>query len=177
MKCIRITKVIMLYKKQRRISMEGLQYIGISICITAIVTSIFSMLVPDNHLDKVLKFAISLFFLTGIISPFANNKLNFRIEMEDIIDAPSSHELSASMENQFVTIASRNIEAQAEKILNKNNIFPKKIEIFINITEDDSISINKMMVYIKKDSGENQQTIKTLIKDEMGITPQILLVQ
>lgn len=157
--------------------MESLQLIGISICITTIVTSIFSMLTPDNKMDKVLKFAISLFFLTGIISPFANNKLNFRIDIEDIIDVPTSQEMSFSMESQFLTMAERNLEAEAEKILAKNEIFPKKIEVFININDDNSISINKMVVYIKQDLSETGEKIKSLIKEEMGIAAELVLTR
>lgn len=154
--------------------MEGIRLIGISICVTTVVASIFSMLTPDTRLDKVLKFAISLFFLTGLISPFVNNKLNFHIDLGDIQSSSKQQELSQSVSSQFKSVVEKNIESSLEKQLSEKNISVKKIEVFININEDDSISINKLMVYIEKSSDETQQNIKKLIKESVGVTPEVV---
>ncbi len=153
--------------------MEGIRLIGISICVTTVVTSIFSMLTPDSKLDKVLKFAISLFFLTSIISPFVNNKLDFHIDISDITQAPQTRELTQRVENQFISIAKSNIENTVENLLLRENISPKKIEVLININEDNSISINKLMVYINKSDEKRKQAIEKIVKEGAGYSPQV----
>lgn len=155
--------------------MEGIRFIGLSICITTVVTSIFSMLAPDSKLDKVLKFAISLFFLTSIISPFVNNKLDFRIELSDITQRVQTRELSQNVQSQFLSIAKGNLENTIENTLLRENISPKKVEVLINISEDNSISINKLMVYIEKNDEQKKQTIEKLVKDSVGYAPQIII--
>ncbi|MFZ2538293.1 MAG: stage III sporulation protein AF [Oscillospiraceae bacterium] len=156
--------------------MEGIRLIGISICITTVVTSIFSMLTPNTKLDKVLKFAISLFFLTSIVSPFVNNKLDFRIDISDITQTPQTRELSQSIENQFVSIAKSNIENTVGNLLLRENISSKKIEVLININEDNSISINKLMVYINKSDEKRKQDIEKIVKEGAGFAPQVEII-
>ncbi|MEG0693225.1 MAG: stage III sporulation protein AF [Oscillospiraceae bacterium] len=155
--------------------MEGIRLIGISICITMVVTSIFSMLTPDSKLDKVLKFSISLFFLTSLISPFVNNKLDFRIDISDITQTNQTRELSQSVENQFLSIAMSNIEHTVENLLKRENISPKKVEVLININEDNSISINKLMVYIDKSDEKKKQAVEKIVKDGAGFAPQVVI--
>lgn len=153
--------------------MEGLRLIGISICTTMVVTSIFSMLAPNSKLDNLLKFSISLFFLTGIISPFVNNKLDFRMEIADITKSNQTRELIQNVEHQFLSIAMTNIENSVERLLNEQKISPKKVEVLININEDNSISISKLMVYIDKSDENKQREIEKLVKDGTGFVPQV----
>lgn len=155
--------------------MEGIRLIGISICITTVVTSLFSMLTPDSKLDKVLKFAISLFFLTSIISPFVNNKLDFHIDISDVTQNNNTMKLSQSVEKQFLSISKKNIENTLERILAKQSISVKKIEVLININEDNSISINKLMVYIDKKDEKSKYAIQKIVKEETGYAPDVII--
>lgn len=155
--------------------MEGIRLIGYTICITIVVTAIFSMLVPNTKLDKVLKFAISLFFLTSIVSPFVNNKLDFTIDMSDTINTSKTEDLSESIQNQFLSVSKKNIESSLVKILAKKNISVKKIDVLININDDNSISINRLMVYIDKGNEKFKSNIEKILKEEAGYVPQVVI--
>ena len=155
--------------------MEGIRLIGVSICITMVVTSIFSMLTPDSKLDKMLKFSISLFFLTSLISPFVNNKLDFHIDISDITQTQQDKQLSQGVASQFITIAIENLEHSVENLLIRKKINPKKVEVLINISEDDSISISKLMVYIEQSDELRIQEIEKIVAEEVGFAPQVVV--
>lgn len=154
--------------------MESLKYIGMSICITTVITSIFTMLLPNGKLDNVIKFAITLFFLTSIISPFLNTdlKLDFKTFSEEIISTNASLEVDIS--DAFIDIAKLHIEENINKLLTENNINNKKISIDINILDDTSIYIEKVKVYIDFVDDDIIENINNIITNEIGISPEII---
>ncbi len=156
--------------------MESLKFIGMSICITTVITSIFTMLLPNGKLDNVIKFAITLFFLTSIISPFLNTdlKLDFKTFSEDIISTNKTLEVEIS--NAFIDIAKLHIEENINKLLQQNNIITKKISIDINILNDTSIYIEKVKVYIDFVDDDILKDINNIIVTEIGLLPEIIRV-
>lgn len=156
--------------------MEAIKTIGMSICITIIVTSIFSMLLPNTKLDKVIKFAISLFFLTGIVSPFFSSDLNFNFKVEDIIPEQSTTQLNQTMHNQFLSVAQTNLENAVQRMLKNDGINAIKVEVLINKLDKDNISISKLMVYIENETKTSSKRIEDLVKKEVGLSPTIVII-
>ncbi len=157
--------------------MEAIKTIGMSICITLVVTSIFSMLVPDTKLDKVLKFSISLFFLTSLISPFFSSNINFKIDVDDLIPEQTQTRLEEATQNQFLTLAKKNIENSLVRILKNDNIKVEKVEVLVNKTKDSNISITKLMVYIDNETLNSTRMIENIVKKEVGITPSVITLR
>lgn len=152
--------------------MESIKLIGVSICITTVVTAIFSMLVPNTKFDKILKFAISLFFLAGLISPFFNSKLNFHIDIEDIAYSDTNKTMEQNIKTEFLDLAVKNLEQSAYKLLKNNQIDAKEVEIDINITQSESIEIESIKVLFE-DKTDIKNTTDLVFRD-FGIYPQII---
>ena len=59
--------------------MSEIKQWAVNICITLAATAVFSMLVPNGSMEKVLKFTISLFFcllsFDAVFGWFASNRL------------------------------------------------------------------------------------------------------
>ncbi|MEG0571352.1 MAG: stage III sporulation protein AF [Oscillospiraceae bacterium] len=153
--------------------MEALKSIGMSLCITAVATSIFSMLIPNSNLEKVIKFAVSLFFITGIVSPFINGNLKVDFNFDDITPPSSQTQFSQGVNTQFLTIAQNNLQISITKILEKESIKTKKITVKINISEQKSISINKITVFVDEKYKNEAYRIENIVKKEVGVTPLI----
>ncbi len=156
--------------------MDAIKTIGMSICITIIVTSIFSMLLPHTKLDKVIKFSISLFFLTGIISPFFTTELKFNLDIDDIVPEQSAVQLDQTMQNQFISVAQTNLENAVKRMLKNDGINAIKVEVYINKLDKDNISISKLMVYIENDTKASSKKIEDLVKKEVGLVPTIIII-
>lgn len=157
--------------------MEAIRTIGISLCITVVATTLFSMLLPDGKMDKVVKFAISLFFLTGIISPFFSSELNFRIEVADIIPEQNRTQLVDTMDEQMISLAKVNLENSLERMLTLDGYSVRKIQVEINKSQTNNISISKLMVYIEEETAKSSLQIEKTIQKEVGITPSIVVLK
>lgn len=160
--------------KERFFNMEKFIMMGMSICITVIITSIFTMIVPDSKLEKVIGFSISLFFLVSIITPFINRDFRIDFKLDEIV-FDSKDKFQSDVRNQFLDIACNNLENQLINILVKEELKPNDVKININIQEDNSISIIKAEVFIKEEDKEDAQRIKQLIFNKIGIEPLIVV--
>ena len=157
--------------------MEVIRDWALTICITAIGGAIFSILTPNNNSEKLIRFVCCLFFLSAVISPIITNPVNFDISsaMEYTMPGLDDNALQEGVKNQTEKAAERVIYTAAEKILHENSIKVKKIEINININEDNSILINRLAVHIDEIFKNNIEEIKDLLEKEVGIEPEIIV--
>lgn len=153
--------------------METIRTIGISICVTAVVTAIFSMLLPDSRFDRVLKFAISLFFLTGVISPFVSGQLDFRVSSEELElpDAPSG--LEQQVEQQFSALAAHQLEAGIDFQLQTQGIEAEKVAVFIHIEPGQSVSISRITIQLGPEDSGRETEVQEIVRLQTGQEAEI----
>lgn len=156
--------------------MEVVRNFGISICITIVATGIFSILIPNGTMEKVVKFTVSLFFLLSLIIPFVNGLKNFKINyISNDITTQSNKNLENNINQNIINITKSKLEQSIFDILKKNDILIKKVSVDINIIDKSSIDISKIEIYIDSQQKDYQIKIKELIKKEVEVTPQIIL--
>lgn len=158
--------------------MESIKTVAISICVTLIVTGIFSMLLPSQSMEKVMKFSISLFFLVCIVMPFARGDFHFSMHVLNLSSTENGTEMSKQSEEYFVVIAQNKINTQVEHLLEKNKIHPQKVQSEIHISEDSSIIIKEVKIYFS-DKEKNiltvtDEQVKEIIKNELELQAQII---
>lgn len=163
--------------------MDSLKFIGMSICLTTVVTSIFTMLLPNSKLDNVIKFAITLFFLTSIITPFLDNDLKLDLKtLSKDLTVQNTQTLEVQISNSFIEIAKTILENEIQELLEKNEIITKKVSIDINILNDTSIYIEKVKIHIEINDEEtinskSIEVINSIINQEIGIEPEIIFIK
>ena len=57
--------------------MEGIRMTATALCITAVITAVLFMLLPSEKYRGIMKFAVSLFMLCGLIAPFTGGIFSF----------------------------------------------------------------------------------------------------
>ena len=154
--------------------MEGIRMIGMSICVTAAATSLFSMLIPDAKLERVLKFAISLFFLISLAAPFASWKgdgLGF--SLEGLPDSSWRQAgLESAVQSQFAGLAERRLSALMEEALLREGIRPEKVQASIHIAGDGSVSIKQVRIRLSPGDGTGALLIWEILERETGAPPE-----
>lgn len=155
--------------------METIKLIGTSICVTMIVTAIFFMLVPDKKPEKMLRFSISLFFLTGLISPFVGKSLNFHID--PLLESYEQQEqpLESQISESFATLAAARLERQLEDTLKSEGIIPLKITVSVHIDDSNGISIEQPKIITEEKAYQEREKIGQLTKALLGYEPLIIL--
>lgn len=152
--------------------MDTIREWAASICITLVATSIFSMLIPHGGMEKVMKFAISTFFISCLLSPFWSGLPNLSWEAEAAIQSDYSG-ISSQMNEQVIRLSEANLRRVIGEILEENGIKTEKISPQVHISDDGSISISKVMVELAEDENKNVQSVQELIEQETGLEAEV----
>lgn len=147
--------------------MEAFRMISATACFLGIVITVFSRLYPSEKFEKQMKTIFSLIFLISIATPLLNGKFNLP-DISETVTASSSYyqEISSNADEYFVNSIENNISVRLEAALNSKNIFPLEIQTSVNISEDNSISINEVNVLMLSEGYD--EAIKKCICENIG---------
>ena len=133
-----------------------------AICVALIGGGVLSLISPSGNLKKATSFAISLFFLCAIITPFItlsfSDSPQFTVSQSAVIRDDTSERLAK-------TTAQRGVK----EILKSQNITAQKIDIGIHINDDKSISITYIEITLERDKIIYESEISNMIHEYFGI--------
>ena len=152
--------------------MEQIKQWAVNICITLVVTGVLSMLIPHGSMEKVMKFATSVFFLCCLLLPFFTGLPELKLDTEAAAAADYA-DIEETMQKQFGMLSKSNIERIVQNILEAEEITAEKIEADIHISEDNSVSINKVCVVLsERDSGRREE-VRELLRQQTGLAIEV----
>ncbi|MDR2560039.1 MAG: stage III sporulation protein AF [Oscillospiraceae bacterium] len=129
--------------------MVKIRAILLNICFVAAATALFRMLVPENNFKKQISFLISCFFITAVISLVSGADINF----DEFTGVEFGSEAGFIDFSEQVTSARKRavaeeLSARVREILEKEEIYPSKIYVIVNISGLYSISINEIRLVL-----------------------------
>ncbi len=147
--------------------METFRMISATACFLGIVITVFSRLYPSEKFEKQMKTIFSLIFLVSVSAPVLNGDLQLP-DISETVAASNSYyqEISSNADEYFINSIENNISIRLESVLNSQNIFPLEIQTSVNISEDNSISINEVNVLMSSD--EYEKEIKACVYENIG---------
>ena len=155
--------------------MESLSAWVAVICISALCISILNLLSPNGSMMKIFKFVMGIFMICVMIIPLTSldfNKFNISyIEKNEI-----SQKLQNGVAEQEKNIVSDEIKEYVYKLLKKENIEPVNIEIITDIKDDNSISIERIEIFIERKDLYSRQTIIKLVEEELEIDSEVYIL-
>ncbi|MCL2014569.1 MAG: stage III sporulation protein AF [Oscillospiraceae bacterium] len=168
---------------------------ALAVCFTAVGGAVFSILTPrsGNGMDRLIRFVCSLFFLSAVISPFVTGSADFDfgwiISGSNITEMTSADTgfytgtasikedtpLDQGIREQTKTAVESDLRARIVDLLQYNGLNAEKIEIIVNINEDDSILITRLALYTSSSRIADIKKLKEMLKKEVGIEPEVIL--
>jgi len=129
--------------------MEIFRMISATACFLGIVITVFSRMYPSEKFEKQMKTIFSLIFLISILTPILNGNLQLP-DISETVAASSAYyqEISVNADEYFIRSVENNISIRLEAELNSKNIFPLEIQTSVNISDNNSISINEVNVSV-----------------------------
>ncbi len=131
------------------------------ICITLIVSVVFSILSPKGTMGKFYKVIISVFIFISFLYPltdfdFDGFKIdfNFHTEYENLVESSAKQEIQYSV----------------EKVLTDNKIYNSSISAEVE-QNGDEILINRILVSVTDDY--NVEEVKTLLLENLGVVAEV----
>ena len=142
------------------------------IAVAVIIISIFEMIIPNGKIKKYVKVVLGLFVIFNIISPFINESVFKKINMEEILEDFSSanQTISTSSSNDKIEeLYIREIENDISNKIREKGYEVKTCKIdAIIYSKNDKSGINKIDIVLgskinKKDnSNSNIEKIKNV---------------
>lgn len=142
---------------------------AITVCVTMIGGALFSLLVPSNNLQRVVKFTLSLFFVSALVTPFLTDLPDIDLSPIEYA-AADNDELSSLVEEETVKQAENILKEGLTAVFEQNGYKISDIAIHINSEEETT----QITVIIPQDEWEYIPQMEQLVKSETGISPQIL---
>ncbi len=147
--------------------METFRMISATACFLGITLSVFSKLYPSEKFGKQMKTIFSLVFIISVLTPFMNGELKFHAITEAVTASSAYYQsISENTDAYFIRAIENNISTRLKATLSEEKIFSSEVQTKINISEDNSISINEVIVLVQNDNYSDE--IKKIIAANIG---------
>lgn len=147
-----------------------------AICGTMIITGIFMMMVPSAGQSKILRLAVSLFFLLSLAAPLAGSHAQWDIDLENWIEQGESvTDFRSLTETQLLRDFRRRLEEQALLILQEENIEPLNLEFSIHIDDQSRISITGLELLLDEKDADRSAGAIARLNEAFGLTVTLTL--
>ncbi len=131
------------------------------ICITLIVSVVFSILSPKGTMWKFYKVIISVFIFISFLYPLTDFDFDgFKIDFN----------FNTEYENLVESSAKQEIQYSVEKVLTDNKIYNSSISAEVE-QNGDEILINRILVSVTDDY--NVEEVKTLLLENLGVVAEV----
>lgn len=149
--------------------MDSIQSWALAVCITMVGATIFSMLVPNSNMKKVVTFAINLFFISSLLSPIVISppNIDFSATESEIVENSA---LTQTMQQEVITMTENELTKELEQLFTQNGYKFNQIAIDINSTDG---SIEKVTIDMPISEQINEADIKKLVQNAIGVIPMI----
>ena len=157
--------------------MEGIKNWIIALMVAAIVGEILLMIAPQGNVSKILKVAVSVFFLGCFLTPFAAlgsggmEQLSF--DYQSGVNSNTSA-LDETMQQQTLVQFEKNIVQIAVVNLKDLDIPPQKIEAEVNMQEDNSIQIDCINIWLDSSYQSREKAAADQLHSVFGYKTQLL---
>ncbi|MDE6659693.1 MAG: stage III sporulation protein AF [Eubacterium sp.] len=131
------------------------------ICITLIVSIIFSILSPNGTMGKFYKVIISVFIFISFLYPLTD--FNFD-------DFKMDFNFNTEYENMVETSAKKEIEYAVETTLTDNKVYNASINADVQ-QNGDEVEINRILVSVTDDY--NVEEVKELLMEKLGVVAEV----
>lgn len=139
-----------------------------TVCIAALCTALFRMLVPENKYSKQISVLIAAVFLLTGITAVSGAELNIDTEENARLADGYNSEIA---ENVNKSLQKKVCEETSEKIyslLNERGIYPEEIHIAVNISGMYSIDITQVELVFKSGEQAAANAAAELLKKELS---------
>lgn len=156
--------------------MDAIKSWAMTLCFAAIAAGMAGIIAPSGNLEKVYKFAVSLFFLACVLIPvfqFKNISLpEISISQTDISNDTLS-DVSKTVADQEIEVSKEKISELITQICKQAAVTPLGIYVNIDRSKDGALSINKIKLILRREDMKRQSEIQSAVKKELGLNIEV----
>ncbi|MBQ6153429.1 MAG: stage III sporulation protein AF [Ruminococcus sp.] len=155
--------------------MNTLNTAATTLCVCCIVCSLFSMLIPQERTKKTLNLVLSLFLICSLILPVKTLLSDISVDLE-IEDAVGDYSFTQEDYDRMVMKQTAdNLVLCADNLLQNEGIKAENIRLSLKISEQGSIYVSNIIIYISEDLENRKQDIEAVIYRNFSKEPKIIV--
>lgn len=146
-----------------------------AICASALICTLVSNFVTDGSTKKIICLVLGAFIICSMIVPIKNavNGFSEEIAETDIADsAVSTNDEAYSRE--ILKQTRKNLESALKDLLLQNGVEINSCEIILAVTDDNSIIISSVSIYISKEYTQYSDLISEVTFQNFSVQPNII---
>lgn len=145
------------------------------ICSSAIICTILSNFVTDSGIKKMLNIILGAFIVCSLIVPIKNSIGEISVNVENY---DTQQELVSTADqaysNEVISLTQENLEQTLKDILRQNGIEINRTKIILALSDEKSIIISYIGIYISKEYTLYTDKISEIVYDNFTIVPNIM---
>ena len=156
--------------------MNTLSGISITACSCCIACSVLSLLFPDGVMKKTLNLVMGAFLICSMLIPIIGSVQTMSFDYESDTESVSVDEdYSRIYEEEVLTQTAKNLVIVANDLLKSEGITPENIEVGIKKSDNNSIYISTIHIYINETDSDKTENIKRIIERNMSKEPVVIV--
>lgn len=146
-----------------------------AICASALICTLVSNFVTDGSTKKIISLVLGAFIICSMIVPIKNavNGFSEEIAETDISDLAVSTDDEA-YSREILMQTRKNLESALKDLLLQNGVEINSCEIILALTDDDSIIISSVSIYISKEYTQYSDLISEVTFQNFSVQPNII---
>lgn len=146
-----------------------------AICASALICTLVSNFVTDGSTKKIISIVLGAFIICSMIVPIKNavNGFSEEIAETDISDSAASTDDEA-YSREILKQTRKNLESALKDLLLQNGVEINSSEIILAVTDDNSIIISSVSIYISKEYTQYSDLISEVTFQNFSVQPNII---
>ena len=146
-----------------------------AICASALICTLVSNFVTDGSTKKIICLVLGAFIICSMIVPIKNavNGFSKEIAETDISDLAVSTDDEA-YSREILKQTRQNLESALKDLLLQNGVEINSCEIILAVTDDNSIIISSVSIYISKEYTQYSDLISEVTFQNFSVQPNII---
>lgn len=146
-----------------------------AICASTLICTLVSNFVTDGSTKKIICLVLGAFIICSMIVPIKNavNGFSKEIAETDISDLAVSTDDEA-YSREILKQTRKNLESALKDLLLQNGVEINSCEIILAVTDDNSIIISSVSIYISKEYTQYSNLISEVTFQNFSVQPNII---
>lgn len=155
--------------------MNELLAVTSAICASALICTLVSNFVTDGSTKKIVSIVLGAFIICSMIVPIKNAVSGFNEEIAEtqISDSAVSTDDEA-YSREVLRQTKVNLESALRDLLLQNGVEINSCEIILTLTDDNSIIISSVSIYISKEYTQYSDLISEITFQNFSVQPNII---
>jgi hypothetical protein len=145
------------------------------ICLAALAAALLQSMIPNGTMERMARFVIGAFVICALIFPISKTIPKLKLNWQYNSQAESQNSgFQSTVEDQIRSAAQQSIANLVTAQLNSINIKCKNVTVSMDTDENGRISINKVIVVLKKRNAADCKRASASLEKTTGLKMEVV---